>query len=284
MRTLQPIEHGKLKVRGYQIGYKVFGDPQAPAVLLLPAWQIVHSRHWKMQIPYLSLFFRVITYDSPGNGDGERTVDPAASELDRVIDFGMGVLDHLQISQTCVVGFSRGAPLGLGMAASYPRRVQRLIVISYSPPSFNEDTSFWQKRDAYQGWEKRNAYYWREDYQGWLAFFFTEMFPEPHSTKQIEDGIKWAQGTTPDILISSVNNPALRSKLSQDEIIRRVRCPVLIIHGTDDRVDSIAHSQRLAEARPDWEFVTLESCGHAPHLRDPVKVNLLIREFLIRYC
>lgn len=282
MRTLEPIEQGKLKIRGYQIGYKVFGDPQAPPVLLLPTWQIVHSRHWKMQIPYLSLFFRVVTYDSPGNGDSERTVDPAASEPDRIIDFGIGVLDHLQIAQTGVVGFSRGASVGLWMAAYFPRRVQRLIVIGYGPPSFDEDALFWQKRDTYQGWEKRNAHYWQEDYQGWLAFFFTEMFTEPHSTKQIEDGIKWGRETTPDILLSSVYNPALRSKISQDEVIRRVRCPVLIIHGTDDRLASFAYSQRLAEARPDWEFVTFERCGHGPHLRDPVKVNLLLREFLLR--
>jgi pimeloyl-ACP methyl ester carboxylesterase len=28
------------------------------------------------------------------------------------------------------------------------------------------------------------------------------------------------------------------------------------------------------------DLVLLEGSGHAPHMRDPVKVNLLIREFL----
>jgi predicted glycosyltransferase len=54
----------------------------------------------------------------------------------------------------------------------------------------------------------------------------------------------------------------------------------LLIHGQDDRIVDISRSQELAEARPDFEFVTLEGCGHAPHLRDPVKVNLLLNDFL----
>ena len=31
---------------------------------------------------------------------------------------------------------------------------------------------------------------------------------------------------------------------------------------------------------PDFEFVTLEGCGHVPNGRDAVKINLLLAEFL----
>jgi pimeloyl-ACP methyl ester carboxylesterase len=33
-----------------------------------PAWSIIHSRHWKMQIPYLAGHGRVVTFDRGGNG------------------------------------------------------------------------------------------------------------------------------------------------------------------------------------------------------------------------
>ena len=39
-----------------------------PTILLLPTWSIVHSRHWKAQIPYLARHFRVVTFDGRGNG------------------------------------------------------------------------------------------------------------------------------------------------------------------------------------------------------------------------
>ena len=32
---------------------------------------------------------------------------------------------------------------------------------------------------------------WEHDYAGFLQWFFARMFNEPHSTKQIEDGIGW---------------------------------------------------------------------------------------------
>jgi hypothetical protein len=40
-----------------------------------------------------------------------------------------------------------------------------------------------------EGWAKDNLYYWLRDYRGFLEFFFSQMFAEPHSTKPIEDCI-----------------------------------------------------------------------------------------------
>ena len=74
MRALEPTETGSLDTREFRIGYEVFGDPKGRPLLLLPTWQIVHTRVWKMQIPYFARRgFRVIAHDIPGNGLAERT-------------------------------------------------------------------------------------------------------------------------------------------------------------------------------------------------------------------
>jgi pimeloyl-ACP methyl ester carboxylesterase len=54
---------------------------------------------------------------------------------------------------------------------------------------------------------------------------------------------------------------------------------VLVIHGEGDAIASVSRGAAMAE-QTGGDLVVLEGCGHAPHLRDPVKVNLLIREFL----
>ena len=47
-------------------------------------------------------------------------------------------------------------------------------------------------RQTTRGWAKYNKYYWLEgDYSDFLRFFFSQMFTEPHSTKQIEDCVGW---------------------------------------------------------------------------------------------
>ncbi len=49
-----------------------------PVILLLPTWEIVHSRIWKFQIPYLARHGRVVTFDPRGNGRSDRPADVAA--------------------------------------------------------------------------------------------------------------------------------------------------------------------------------------------------------------
>jgi predicted glycosyltransferase len=50
-----------------------------------------------------------------------------------------------------------------------------------------------------------------------------------------------------------------------------------VVHGDEDAIRPLANGAKLAELA-DGELVTLEGSGHAPHVRDPVKVNLLLRE------
>jgi pimeloyl-ACP methyl ester carboxylesterase len=35
----------------------------------------------------------------------------------------------------------------------------------------------------------------------------------------------------------------------------------------------------VADAIDNAHLITLEGCGHAPHLRDPIIINLIIRDF-----
>ncbi len=56
---------------------------------------------------------------------------------------------------------------------------------------------------------------------------------------------------------------------------------MLVIQGTDDAIVGPGAGSRLAEALGGRaRLVELAGSGHSPHARDPVKVNLLIREFL----
>ena len=56
------------------------------------------------------------------------------------------------------------------------------------------------------------------------------------------------------------------------------RCPVLVVHGDKDRISPLRSGRALAEATG-GALVVVEGGGHIVLARDPVKVNLLIREF-----
>ena len=62
MRARYPDADGYVERDGVKVFYEVFGSGQ-PTVLLLPAWSIVYSRIWKLQVPYLARHYRVVTFD-----------------------------------------------------------------------------------------------------------------------------------------------------------------------------------------------------------------------------
>ena len=80
MRALEPVRTGFAHSGGVPIYWEEFGQGER-TLLFVPPWQITHSRIFKMQVPYLARYFRVVTYDPPGNGRSGR---PATGyDLDR---------------------------------------------------------------------------------------------------------------------------------------------------------------------------------------------------------
>ncbi len=50
----------------------------------------------------------------------------------------------------------------------------------------------------------------------------------------------WGLETTAEVLIDTTIAMMRRDESETDEMLRRVRCPVLVIHGTDDRIIPVA--------------------------------------------
>ena len=279
-RARYPDQEGYVERDGVHVFYEVYGEGE-PTVLLLPTWSIIHSRHWKMQIPYLARHCRVLTFDGRGNGRSDR---PASGYEEREFAAdALAVMDATDTERATLVSLSLGAQRALILAAEQPERIDGAVFICPSVPMGEPvpgRTLYpWDKElDTDEGWAKYNRYYWLRDYRGFLEFFFSQMFTEPHSTKPIEDCVGWGLETTPETLVATQLRDALDEEAVR-ELCRRTRCPVLVIQGTDDAITGSGRGVALAEATG-GDLVMLEGSGHGPHVRDPVKVNLLLRDLL----
>jgi pimeloyl-ACP methyl ester carboxylesterase len=60
---------------------------------------------------------------------------------------------------------------------------------------------------------------------------------------------------------------------------RSVTCPMLLVHGTEDRCQSISRAHRLVELTG-APLVVVEGANHMIPGRHPVLANLLIRDFV----
>ena len=106
-----------------------------------------------------------------------------------------------------------------------------------------------------------------------------EAITEPHRTKPVEDAVGWGLETTPEVLALTVAAREGVTKEAFEDVCRAVRCPVLVVHGDEDGIIPYEHGVALAELLG-VGLVTLEGGGHLPSLGDPVRCNLLIREFV----
>jgi pimeloyl-ACP methyl ester carboxylesterase/predicted glycosyltransferase len=283
MRACQPSRDGYVEREGVKLHYEVYGSGE-PTVFLLPTWSIMHSRHWKMQVPYLARHCRVVTFDGRGNGRSDRPTEPEAYAEPEFAADAIAVMDATGTDRAVIVGFSMGAHRGLLLAANHPERVEAAVFIGANYPGGGAPVaeravySWEDELDSDEGWAKHNYHYWLRDYRGYLEFFMSRMFAEPHSTKPIEDGVVWDRDTTPETLSLTYLAPFMKPDEAR-ELAGRVRCPVLVIHGEDDGHSSVTRGISLAE-HTGGRLVLLEGSFHAPHVRDPVKVNLLLRDFI----
>ena len=276
MRAREPDYEGFVERDGIRVGYAVSGTAE-PAILLLTSWAIVHARQWKAQVPYLARRFRVITVEGRGNGRTDRPVTAEAYSDREYVDDAIAALDATGVDRAVIVGLSLGGRHALQLAAWYPERAAGVIAIGAAlpwplPPDFDEP------KDGYEGWGKANRHYWLADYRGWVEFFMSQVFTEPHSIKQREDGVGYGLETTAETLLLTAPAAAAPTAEDAEAICRQVRCPVLVVHGDQDGIVPYETGVALAH----WtggQLVTIHGGGHAPTLRDPVLANLLIRDF-----
>jgi pimeloyl-ACP methyl ester carboxylesterase len=275
---------------GVALGYDVYGNPAAtdrPTILLLPTWTIIHSRFWKMQVPYLARHFHVVVYDGPGNGNSDRVTDPARYSPQSYAADAAAVLDACDVERAVAVGLSRGAWYALELAALRPETLAGLVLIGSALPLAPALSQREEIIDHFvdpapqnpQGWDRYNLAYWHAHYPDFAQWFFDQVFSEPHSTKGLEDAVAWAMKTGPSVLEAEAMQPPPDRPVA--ELLSELRCPTLVVHGCDDQIQS--HDIGVEAARlSNATLVSLDGSGHMPNLRDPVRFNLLLREFVDR--
>ncbi|HYH92117.1 MAG TPA: alpha/beta fold hydrolase, partial [Candidatus Saccharimonadales bacterium] len=188
------------------------------------------------------------------------------------------------VDAAVLVGISSSSGPMVLFAAEHPDRVLGLAFICPSSligdPGRSVHVRFEDRLESDEGWNKENIHFWRRDYRAYLEYFFGQAFGEPHSTKQIEDGIGYGLDTDLESLATTKRAPPTLTPESLTAICAAIRVPTLVIQGTDDRITDVSQGSGLARAIPGARLELVEGGGHIVNARDPVRVNLLLRDFM----
>ena len=124
---------------GARIAYRFDGRDGAPVLMLSNS--IATSLHmWDGVMPDLAEHFRVLRYDTRGNGASDAPA--GAYSIDRLGRDVIELLDALQLDRVHFLGLSLGGFIGQWLGIHAPQRIDRLILSNTSshlgpPESFD---------------------------------------------------------------------------------------------------------------------------------------------------
>jgi pimeloyl-ACP methyl ester carboxylesterase len=285
-RARYPDECGRAKRDGVQIYYEAYGNGE-PTILFLPAWEIVHSRAWKCQIPYFARHGRVVTFDRRGNGRSDRPLDIGAYGRRATVGDTLAVLDKAGVERAAVLSWC-GAGDDLALAAEHPDRVAGLVLIApdllltADPAEEEGPWPFNEEPGTLEGWAKWNRHYWLRDWPGFLESSSTRHSPSrtPPSRSRTRSG--GAARPTRRPSSAAWTRSGSMTGTARCGSVRKCRVRPWSSRGREDAIVGRARGAAVAAAIPQARLITLEGSGHAPQLRDPVITNLLIRDFVSR--
>lgn len=268
-----------VEVRGVRLAYSDVG--QGSPLMLLHGlggsmWQ------WEYQQLPLSASHRVLTLDQVGSGLSDKpAIDYSPTDM---VEFVKGFMDAVGVERASIVGQSMGAGVAIGMALTYPERVERLILISGFPDHVRENLSSELLKDALDTWAPV-----------WLAQFANWISGQGPTRRVLEEVVYDHSRLTPEIIERSYRNRkrpgiipplfGLMRSLPRWEAgfatrFSEIRHPTLVLWGTEDRVFAPRVGEELARKIPGARFALIPKTSHLPQWENPDLVNDLILDFV----
>lgn len=269
-----PVDQGswsslKKEVRlpsGLRMAYVELGDPQGEPLLLLHGYTD-SSRTWSLIVPYLG-DYRLLIPDQRGHGASDA---PACCYAMSVFaDDARLFMDAMGIQRAAIAGHSMGSMVAITMAAEYPDRVSKVVLIgSTALAPVKRGDWLWSNSQSLRFPVDRKAQFYRDWHPG--------NQPTPVDQAFAEAAVEEVFATAPHVW------KAVIRELADVPIGRHtadIRAPVLILSGGRDSLFPAEHHESLLKAFPGAEAHVFAELGHNPLWERPQELGLVIGRFL----
>jgi pimeloyl-ACP methyl ester carboxylesterase len=286
------------RVGDVDVAYETFGDPADPAMLLVMglATQML-GWHEDLCEELAGRGYFVIRFDNRDVGRSSalrdarvpttgqllrRSKRAAAYTLADMAADGVGLLDRLGIERAHVVGASMGGMIAQTLAARHPDRVLSLVSI------MSNTGSRWsgQPRPSMYGVLLKRPPSDREGFVEHTVRMF-ELIGSPGFERDVDDlrrvaGASWDRGRNPAGVARQL--AAIIASGDRTPLLRTIRAPTLVIHGTADRLVAPSGGRATARAIPGAKLLLIPGMGHDlprgawPQIVDGIVKNATLAE------
>lgn len=245
------------------------GDPSRPPLVLLHGGG-ANAHWWDHLAPALARHFHVVALDFRGHGESDY---PAARKVGAFSDDLDALLEQIGAPDPILVGHSLGGHVAMERAARAERtRALALLDIAWGMPKRSRRLM----RRVLAG--ARHSYATREE----TVARYTFVPPARLVSQSLRDAI--AQRSVragPDGRFGYAFDGrwfALPSRPPPP--LSEVRCPTLVLHGSESPVLPLEGAAALMAELPDARLVEIDGAGHHVHLDRPEAVLAALGDFL----
>ena len=273
LASMPVVNHVVPAADGRSLGVAELGDPAGTPVIWCHGGPGSRLEPMWLDAAAADAGLRIIGVDRPGYGLSDpqpgRTIDSVVADLLRVAD-------QRSVDRFATVGISTGGAYALAVAALRPERVLGVVACcSMTDMSWAPGRATMSKPHAHAAWDAPDrdaAIAAAVDAHGEggskmlgggmaaaLADLDAEMFADRAWMAAAMTGFPQMftfglQGYADDRIADG------RGWIGFD--VARIGCPVIVLHGTEDRMVDVIHAEHTAAIVPGAELVLLEGHGH----------------------
>lgn len=264
---------------GLRIHYLDWGGDGPPLVLLHSAYSTAHV--WDLFAPSIAGDFRVLAPDLRGYGQTDKP--PTGYSARELAEDLRALAEALGFSPFHLVGHSIGTRIGAQFATRYLERLRSLVLVDctgFRALTQREANRHYidQLQLSFASPEEAAAYlrtkhkmnFWSEEVIGHRIQ--KEMDPLPGG------GVAWQYSRE---VLHWVNEAH-----GEDDVIPvagQIRCPTLVLRGSESPNLSREEAQRLAAMIPQSQLVEIGLAAHYLHLDQPQQFERVTKAFLLRH-
>src|SRR4029453_1678096 len=256
---------------GLTISAQEWGNPAGPEIIFIHGFSQSHLSWIKQVTSDLAKDFHMVTYDLRGHGSSDKPLEPERYKNSKAWgDELQAVMDATGLKRPVLVGWSYG---GLIMADYLkPHGTAKLAGLNYVDAG--------QKADpAFVGPNLKNLpLMTSEDLAVNIAAtraFLRDCFSKQPTQEEYETMLAFNMMVPPKVRLGLAGRP-----LDIDDILRNLKLPVLVTHGSEDKNSNLIAAEYTAKMIPGAKLSVYQGIGHAPFFEDAPRFNAELAAFV----
>lgn len=231
--------------------------------------------NWSYALQDCAPNFHCLAPDLYGFANSDHPDEPLKNRqawMDCWIEQLVELLDYYKLEKVHVVGNSLGCSIAQELLLEYPERFDRVVLMGPGgTPNTKLSYELARAKSFYDNPSKKRL----QQIMGWFVYDKDAMQPviDGLTDSRYENAMREEVRRSNNSIFSTAAIPIPTVALN------RIKHPVLLVHGRDDKVCSIESSYYLSEHLHNAQLHVFAQCGHWTQIEKKDQFNRLIQQF-----